>query len=270
MPEMIQNTDKALIQEGPFSLSNSFWYANLMSIHWTKNEQQKYQQYSIHHSQNLLISINSPSCGLNPQCNYMDFQLLCTAADSPIQLYKCLSEKTNLSNVFKTIHIVYFVPLRTLFNTYRNLHCFCFPLLHLFCTSSFNTPRNLQFFFLLATTSCSHTVNSHREVASLPPCCAPFKSHSCYKSLHLTYPNHIEICIVLPFHHYISFAPSSSIPIEISIVVFCFRHCIPQLHNKLLDTQRQTERERERERDPHLPILNFAATLWTKLPPDLT
>lgn len=177
MPEMVQNTDKALIKAGLFSLSNSFWYANLMSIHWTKNEQQKYQQ-------NLLISINSPSRGLNPQCNYMDFQLLCTAAGSPIQLYKCLSEKTNLSNVFKTIHIVYFIPLHTLFNTYRNLHCFCFPLLHLFCTSSFNAPRNLQFFFILATTSCSHTANSHREIASLPPCCAPFKSHSCYKSLH--------------------------------------------------------------------------------------
>ncbi len=187
----------------------------------------------------------------------MDFQLLCTAAGSPIQLYKCLSEKTNLSNVFKTIHIVYFVPLHTLFNTCRNLHCFCFQLLHLFCTSSFNTPRNLQFFFILATTSCSHTVNSHREVTSLPPCCAPFKSHSCYKSLHLTYPNHIEICIVLPFHHYISFAPSSSIPIEISIVVFCFRHCIPQLHNKLLHRERQTESEREREREREIPIFPF-------------
>jgi hypothetical protein len=75
--------------------------------------------------------------------------------------------------------------------------------------------------------------------------------------LHLTYPNHIEICIVLPFHHYISFAPSSSIPIEISIVVFCFRHCIPQLHNKLLHRERQTESEREREREREIPIFPF-------------
>jgi hypothetical protein len=71
------------------------------------------------------------------------------------------------------------------------------------------------------------------------------------KACTLTYINHIEICIVLPSHHYISFAPSSSIPIEISIVVFCFRHCILQLHNKLLHTERQTERERERSHFAH-------------------
>jgi hypothetical protein len=80
------------------------------------------------------------------------------------------------------------------------------------------------------------------------------------KACTLTYANHIEICIVLPSHHYISFAPSSSIPIEISIVVFCFRHCIPQLHNSYTQT---TNRKRERERS-HFAHFEFRSNTMDK------